>query len=157
MTMKKPGTVGMAAGSLALAGLLLFAAVRPSAADAPAGRFTSAAGTVTDTKTGLVWHQGVPSGTYTWADAGTYCTSNTAGLPGSGWRLPSLTELQTIVDDSRSLPAIDPTAFPSTPSVSFWTSSAYASQAGSAYGVSFAYGLTDVAAATLTRSVRCVR
>lgn len=35
-----------------------------------------------------------------WAAAGTYCTSNAAGLPGVGWRLPSISELRSIIRGS---------------------------------------------------------
>jgi len=38
------------------------------------------------------------------------------------WRLPSVKRLQTILDRSRFSPAIDPEAFPDTPSSFFWTS-----------------------------------
>src|ERR1700683_1138102 len=91
------------AAGVVLAGVGL--AVRRVAADAPAGRYTIANGTVYDTKTRLTWQQGVSSTVHTWAGGASYCTGNVGGLPGTGWRVPSLTELQTIVDDSRSSPA----------------------------------------------------
>lgn len=46
-----------------------------------------------------------------------YC--RTLELDGDGWRLPTYTELITIVDFSRRLPAINPVAFPDTPSSPF--------------------------------------
>jgi hypothetical protein len=142
--------------SIVLAGLAIGA--RRGAADAPAGQYTIADGTVTDSKTGLVWQQVVPSSTYTWADAGTYCTSNAAGLPGTGWRVPSLTEIQTIVDDSRHDPAIDPTAFPGTPLDAFWTSSLLSpASAQSAWLLGSGNGGTGTNAVTFAGRVRCVR
>ena len=45
-------------------------------------------GTVTDNVTGLMWQQAVPTATYSWAGAVTYCSTLT--LAGhSDWRLPS--------------------------------------------------------------------
>jgi hypothetical protein len=160
MTMKKPRTVTVVAGSVVLAGLVLLATVRPSVADAPAGRFTVSGGTAADAKTGLVWQRVVPSGTYTWAQADTYCASNTGGLPGSGWRLPSLLELQTIVDDSRASPAIDPTVFPNTPPEYFWTSSTEATGTPATnykWYVRFDYGSTLTDEVANTHRLRCVR
>jgi hypothetical protein len=71
-------------------------------ADAPAGRYTVAGAVVTDTKTKLVWQQktAMPGKR---ADAIAYC----AGL-GTAWRIPTMKELMTLVDDSRTRPAIDP-------------------------------------------------
>jgi hypothetical protein len=118
-------------------------------------------GLVLDDTTGLTWQQTVDPGEYTWSAAMAYC----AGL-GAGWRAPSLTELQTIVDDSRLSPAIDGTAFPNTPLAPLWTSSADATHPGYAWYVSFADGTTntsfDVAPnsnpqAPDTTMVRCVR
>jgi len=89
--------------------------------------------TVTDTITGLVWQldgSGTRAGcttdtthlTCTWAEAKAYCASLTlAGV--SGWRLPALMELETIVDPAMAGPAIDATAFPNTTENFYWTSS----------------------------------
>jgi hypothetical protein len=52
-----------------------------------------AGGLVYDRATGLTWQQTIDANTYTWSSALAYCTSL-----GSGWRTPSLTELQTIED-----------------------------------------------------------
>jgi hypothetical protein len=108
-------------------------------------------GLVLDSATGLTWQQSVDAGFYTWSAAMTYC----AGL-GTGWRLPSLTELQTIVDDTNSR-TIDGTAFPSTPASAFWTSSAYAGASGYAWYVAFSIGDTSLNVVASTSRVRCVR
>jgi len=79
-------------------------------------------GTVTDTRTGLVWLKNAnPCGLKNWADAVTYCNSlanNTAGLTDGSiagqWRLPSKTELQGIGTDP---PAIWESGSPTVP----WT------------------------------------
>jgi hypothetical protein len=124
-------------------------------ANAPAGRYTTANGTVYDTKTKLTWQQAVSSAAYTWADAKTYCSG--LSLEGTGWRLPTAKELQTIVDESRSNPAIDPNAFPSTPSVWFWSSTPSAGSSSGAWLVYFLDGNTDYYGVSGPSSVRCVR
>src|SRR5438128_5669991 len=83
--------------------------VAASRANAPAGRYTIANGTVYDTKTKLTWQQAIVAPPSSWSDAASYCAS--LALDGTGWRLPSAKELQTIVDESQRSPAIDPTAF----------------------------------------------
>jgi hypothetical protein len=90
--------------------------------------------TVTDTSTGLVWQRD-GSGSRpncaadpdcTWVEAQAYCAGLT--LDGSGWRLPTLGELHSIVDTTvTSPPMINQTAFPNTPADCFWTSSPYSS------------------------------
>jgi len=124
-------------------------------ADAPAGRYTTANATVYDTKTKLTWQQTVPSATYNWADAKAYCAG--LNLNGTGWRLPTCKELQTIVDDSRTSPAIDPNAFPSTPTRSFWSSSPFVTVSSEAWLVSFSNGNTSINVVSSLDNVRCVR
>jgi hypothetical protein len=93
-----------------------------------------------------------------------YCTNNTAALPGSGWRLPSVKELQTLVDDS-VFPAIptnlDQTIF-QTSAQQYWTSTPFAGAAASApeaWLVSFGSGasLHSYVDAQSVYRFRCVR
>jgi len=77
-------------------------------------------GTVTDTKTGLMW-QKVEGGIKTWKEALAYC--DTLVLAGhSYWRLPALNELQSIDDSIRDNPSIYRTAFPDDTSSNYWSS-----------------------------------
>jgi hypothetical protein len=82
----------------------------------------SADGTeVRDLKTGLIWQRctvgmswdgSTCSGTSTphnWEDALAYAATQT------GWRLPNLKELHSLVERSCANPAINETAFPNTP------------------------------------------
>jgi hypothetical protein len=63
--------------------------------------------TVTDHKTGLMWQRSDDGQLRNWTDAGQYCVD--LGLGGYvDWRVPSIEELLTIVDFSRTDPAIDP-------------------------------------------------
>jgi hypothetical protein len=144
------------------AALILFAGATDAAA--PPGRYAVASGTVLDTKTGLTWQQNLPSTNYIWGSAGlpgtaqNYCA--TLSLSGSGWRLPTVKELETIVDFSISDPAIDPVAFPGTPTLGFfWSATPLATTNPSgAWGVKFDLGFSrsDYGVAT-QQYVRCVR
>ena len=140
---------------LAAVALVVVALTASADANAPAGRYTTSGGTVYDTKTKLTWQQTVPSGTYTWAGAKTYCAG--LNLGGTGWRLPTAKELQTIVDDSRTNPSIDTTAFPSTPADVFWSSSPLAGSSSYAWVVFFNVGNSGANDVSGTDYVRCVR
>jgi hypothetical protein len=107
---------------------------------------------VLDHATGLLWQRNLDPGSYTWPDALKYCTSL-----GIGWRAPSLTELQTIVEDRNEYPAIDLDAFPETPSVDFWTSTLDAAGSGAAWYIDFFYGASDNNVQASLYRVRCVR
>ena len=79
-------------------------------------------GRVFDARTGLTWQRNVPSSPYKWLDALSYCVL--LSIDGvTGWRLPSMKELHTLVDVMRSAPAIDQAAFGGTISAAFWSSS----------------------------------
>jgi len=140
--------------SLAAVGVVLGLTVAAHA-NAPAGLYTTANGTVHDSKTNLTWQQEAPSTTYVWADATTYCSG--LSLVGGGWRLPTVKELLTIVDWSRSNPSIDPNAFPSAPAYSFWSSSRSASSSSRAWYVEFYAGQVSEFEVSTTCAVRCVR
>ena len=100
-------------------------------ADAPAGRFVdNGDGTVTDQETKLVWQQTASLASVVWSQAVADCSSNVAGLPGSGWRLPNVKELATLVDRSREFPAIDEAYFfgaydPGGTTDDFWSATCY--------------------------------
>ncbi|MCL2447353.1 MAG: DUF1566 domain-containing protein [Polyangiaceae bacterium] len=132
--------------------------VRGGSPDMPANRYTfPSSGVVTDTKTGLSWAQSASDTEMTEPAAVMYCGS--LSTAGGGWRLPSLGELQSIVDESRSDPALDATAFPGAPSTDYyWSQSGYAPFDGFGWMVSFLYGLTSVSNQGLQVGwVRCVR
>jgi hypothetical protein len=135
--------------------LLVLSCAAPTLADAPPSRYTSANGTVYDTRTRLTWQLTLDAGTYTQSSAVTYCAGLT--LAGLSWRLPSVEELETLVDDTRVNPSIDTTAFPGTPSVGFWTSSLCAGLVGDAWYTFFNNGWSLNAGVTNSLRVRCVR
>jgi len=115
-------------------------------------RFDVGADTVRDTSTGLTWQRQVPTGRYTWNDAGSYCAG--LSLSGAGWRLPTKDELLGIVDE-RYRPTIAPGPFPDTPSYWFWSSTAFGSSR--AWYVNFFIGNTNNNDVGNNNYVRCVR
>lgn len=70
-----------------------------------------ATGEVRDNYTGLIW-QAAESGAVDHAGALSYCAS--LDLGGSFWRLPSLRELSTLVDEAKVAPSINEEFFPGT-------------------------------------------
>lgn len=118
---------------------------------------------VTDTITGLVWERdgGTPPSTFN--DAKAHCAGLDIG-GFTGFRLPGKRELMTIVDFTKSGPAIDQSAngFLNTPSAAFWTSAVSIPwyNNGTAEVVDFSSGAAkywiEVRDSTTAR-VRCVR
>ena len=86
-----------------------------------ANRFTAGTSTVTDSVTNLGWQKVFPGSLTTPSGAASYCTSNTAALPGTGWRWPSALELSTLVDESDTANPLG-TAFGSVSSREVWSS-----------------------------------
>ena len=67
-----------------------------------------------DNFTGLIWQRtGNSSGFVSWDQANAYCKALTLG--GATWRLPSVRELATLVDEAQVAPAINRTMFPQYP------------------------------------------
>lgn len=156
------GRIALLLGCAAMIAVV-FAASRRGISSAPPGRYTIPGdGTVYDNKTKLTWQQATqPVQTQSVAIAS--CRS--VSLPGSGWRLPTIKELHTLIDFSASAPPyIDQTAFPGTPSTNsaaYWSSSAQAGNpAGSAamgWTVYFSSPVTMFNPTNVGAYVRCVR
>jgi hypothetical protein len=113
-------------------------------------------GTVTDSRTGLTWQQTVRTQQSGLADAKAYCAD--LSLAGTGWRVPTRAELESIVDFTRYDPAIDPTFFPNTPGGFYRSVSPDLSAAGYSWGVfaRIGYSISTGDAGPGGR-VRCVR
>lgn len=94
-------------------------------------------GTITDTKTDLIWQKEADCKAYTWPEAMNYCRGlNLAGH--EDWRLPTVQELVSLVDYGRFDMAIDP-AFQCF-SAYYWSSTTNAYNTDSAWNVSFYSG-----------------
>jgi len=109
---------------------------------------------VSDHKTGLVWEPADDGQIRNWDDATQYCDDLVLGGK-ADWRLPSLNELATIIDYSRSNPAIDPIF--TCRSGNYWSSSSLAGYEEGAWFAVFDYGYMDWRTKTQTYYVRCVR
>lgn len=116
-------------------------------------------GTVTDSTTGLMWQAG-EGGTNSWESAIAYAE----GLSLAGhddWRLPSIKELFSIVDITRSSPAIDTALFPGVSAVQgenlYWSSTVNFNRPDEPWYVDFRFGLTSFHGRATPTHVRCVR
>ncbi|HZR35704.1 MAG TPA: DUF1566 domain-containing protein [Nevskia sp.] len=90
-----------------------------SAAVTLISRFERKGGVVIDHVNGLEWQAQDDGVRRTWAEAKAYCDQ--LELAGGGWRLPTVAELNSLVDRTRREPAIDTALFPATQSDWYWT------------------------------------
>jgi hypothetical protein len=146
----------------------------------PPNHYTVNTGEVTDNYTGLIWQQGDSSSgggaQVAWSSAAGYCSS--LNLNGNAWRVPSLNELATLVDEATVQPAINTTVFPGTHPTSsdsgclymglptwYWASEPLATETAYAWGIDFCDGFTGANNSTATTTwdaystawVKCVR
>ena len=125
-------------------------------------------GTVTDTRTGLMWKQclegqtgadctGGSATAMNWADALTHAQGHSfAGY--SDWRLPNSKELESLVEHCRVAPAINEDIFRNALSSSrVWSGSPYAGGSNSAWYVNFSNGNADGGSRSSGYHVRLVR
>ena len=119
-------------------------------ARAPAARAASAdGGEVRDGRLawrrcaeGMSWNGSACTGTAstsTWAQAAERAKS-LAASSGLDWRLPTVKELASLVDERRADPAIDTALFPATPALRFWSSTPSAGDAAHLWTVHFGSG-----------------
>jgi hypothetical protein len=104
----------------------------------------NADGTITDNLTGLIWIKDANCfGQRTWNNALSACNGLADGACGltdgsitGDWRLPHVKELQSLIDFSRSVPAL-PFEYPLTNVQSdfYWSSTSYASNTDFAWSV----------------------
>jgi hypothetical protein len=124
--------------------------------DAPSNYTDKGNGTVLDNTTGLLWQQSQSSANYAWGNASLYCKGLSLGGYSSGWRLPTLMELLSIVDHALYAPAINGTFFPASGVWYTWTSSPAVGNAGYYWTVEFADGSTAMGDPSSAYDVRCV-
>ena len=140
-------------------------------ATAPFSRFDKAAGaTITDNKNkntwlrcpvGMSWDGGSCAGIslkYTWTEAVvTVEELNQKKLAGrNDWRLPTVEELATVVEQRCFKPAIDLKAFPYSPESGFWTDTAVEGVQPRAWVVHFLNGRPYVANKKQTWRLRLI-
>jgi hypothetical protein len=112
---------------------------------------------LTDKKTGLAWQDNsdAKSMKKSWSDSKEYC-QNLILEGQSDWRLPTIKELQSIVDIKKIYPAIKDD-FKNVASGSYWSSSEFVSNTSRAWHVVFHTGSTSYRDKTKKYYVRCVR
>jgi hypothetical protein len=124
-------------------------------------------GTITDNYTKLMWAKctqgntgkdckgGSPS-QREWSKARNECDALTLAKK-TGWRLPTLKELQSIVDSGAFTPSINKTFFLNTASSPYWTSTAPAQYLSSKFTVLFSDGSVYFKDGGNFAATRCVR
>jgi len=105
--------------------------------------------TVTDTQTGLTWSQKTISQDLQHASA-----EKAAAEFGPGFRLPTVTELFSLVDHEKHGPAIDTEFFPDTRNDCYWTSTPCALNDAAVWVVDFTYGAVN---GSYRHGLACVR
>ena len=113
--------------------------------------------TVTDIHTGLMWQREKSATQKSWAESLYDCENHfEAGF--SDWRLPSIIELQSIVENEVPYsPTINTVVFPDTPNERFWSSTPTQTQ-GKIYNIHFENGISgsgEVQENHYYRAVRC--
>ena len=112
---------------------------------------------VEDKQTGLVWEQEPDRFHGTWTEAAAHCREKVVGGQ-SGWRIPTVKELSTLMDSSQrdpALPAGHP--FSNIKSAIYWTGTPSATDDMVAWHVSFFTGEAVTDQKSQTRRVWCVR
>lgn len=129
-------------------------------------------GTLLDTRTGLQWMRCAlgqqwdgqtcvgEAGMWIWVDlsASVESFNNLSGCGGlRDWRIPTIDELKTLIDDSNSLQAIAWEAFPKTSRGRFWSSSPCVGNSNDAWSADFGNNYVFCSSKNYQRYVRLVR
>ena len=115
----------------------------------------SSAGIVKDNATGLEWQDDVDSVSRNWEDAKAYCSN--LPLDGGGWRLPTIEELETLVDDGLYAPSVTSEVFQHISSEFYWSSTVNVGYSSNAWSVDFDTGYSEQYGKNFSYYVRCVR
>ncbi len=115
---------------------------------------------VDDTAMELYWLDGADnnSESYTWSQAKTYCDTNVTTHEGAAvagdWRLPTMIELQELVDHGKTSGALIASEFVYADTIKYWTSDI--NSTNGAWAVSFSDGNVSLETNTSTYAIRCV-
>ena len=112
---------------------------------------------VLDKETGLVWEKTPSSTGKSWVDARHHCTNDTATGTRKGWRLPSISELASVIDPSLPAPFVPASIFTGVQSAGYWSATADADGPTLAWVVGFGNGGVFFTSKTTATHVWCVR
>ena len=119
---------------------------------------------VLDLATGLRWQRAAAPEPLPFGATSAYCRHLKLGSRQDAkqsakkvWRVPTLVELLTLIDEGAAAPMIDRTAFPDSPAEPFWTSSTFANGAELAWYVRFDQGAGLYGRLIEAFRVRCVQ
>jgi len=113
-------------------------AVRGDTQEVP-GFIDNGNGTITDKSTSLMWQKENADSLMDWNAAIAYCENMTlAGY--DDWRLPTIKELNSIVDYALFNPAINSEIFPYTASDRYWSSTTSVFDKNKAWAINFKFG-----------------
>lgn len=108
---------------------------------------------VEDSAHNLYWTKAASAEALKWKKSIEYCQNlNYDG--NTGWRLPSINELASILNYSIAQPA---SKFPSLPSDAFWSSTSYNESPDYAWRINSSSGIIETGKKTKTASVICVK
>ena len=131
--------------------------VRGGPTTSPVTRYDVAAGAARDVRTGLVWQVTPLATAKLQGDAKLACESLVLGGVG-GWRLPTVRELVSLIDEAREVVPLLPSIFQAGPAARFWSSTPRAKAPAATYAVDFeTANIQAEDSAAQTMSVRCVR
>lgn len=131
-----------------IAGMLFALSSAQAACPSNPGRFLSNGAEVTDTRSGLTWARCSEGQTWSGgACTGAATSHNHEGAlqlaqAATGWRLPNVKELASLVDRGCETPAVDKIAFPGIRPTVYWSSSPYVFSSDVAWTVEFNVGDT---------------
>jgi hypothetical protein len=115
---------------------------------------------IADNRTTLIWEVKTAenkNNRYTYEEAEIYCDQLTLGGY-TDWRLPTIKELNSILDVNTYNPSIDTYYFRNTVASLYWSSTAYAYIYDDyAWGINFRHGLVYYISVLSDFYVRCVR
>jgi len=117
--------------------------------------FTKSGNIVTDSVTSLQWQDDAIDSNTTWQGAIDRCEALSLGGY-TDWRLPNVNELKSIVDRTKSTPAIV-SGFTNTSSSSYWSSTTSVDDSYDAWYVHFSNGYVGSNVKDYGYYVRCVR
>lgn len=142
----------------------LYRCVRGGPTTSPANRYVvtpgsgGASSTARDVRTGVTWQVTAFPTTQLYDEAKLSCAGLSLGGPGAPWRLPTIRELVTLIDESREAAPLLPPLFDAGPKARYWSETIRANPATAAYALDT--GTANVhqeGIDTERMSVRCVR